>query len=302
MFASTIAHPPGRQRRFASPLARALAREKGLDLESITGSGPNGRIVRADLVARQQPGGASEPSIDATAMPAFDEIPNSISRKLMARRLTESKQQAPHFTVRVDCDLDALLLRRAEIDKTQRVRLSVNDFVIKAAALALRAVPAVNASYTETAIRRYRAVNIAVAVAVEEGLVTPVIEDADQKSLVDISAALQDLASRARSGRLPFGALRGGTFSVSNLGSLGVREFAAVINPPQGAILAVGMGETRAVVRNGVLAVATMMSVTLSVDHRAIDGAVAARWLASFKNHLENPLSLEVSKASLDVP
>ncbi len=291
-------------RRFASPLSRAIARRGGLDLAGLSGTGPQGRIVKADVLAALTGLGASAAALpsDARSGPAYDEIPNGIGRKLIARRLTESKQQAPHFYVRMDCNLDPVLQLRAIRHQTDGVKLSVNAFLIKAAALALKAVPAVNASYTEAAIRRYRQVNMAVAVALDGGLVTPVIEDADLKSVAQIALAVKDLSSRARAGKLAPGASRGGTFSISNLGSYGVREFAAVINPPQGAILAVGTGEPRAVVQDGRLAVATMMTVTLSVDHRAIDGAVAAQWLVAFKQQLENPRSLDVWKSSLHAP
>jgi pyruvate dehydrogenase E2 component (dihydrolipoamide acetyltransferase) len=284
-------HDPNR--RFASPLSRALARREGLDLAGLPGSGPQGRIVRADVLAALASGAPGRQRNDASDGPDFDEIPNPISRKLIARRLTESKQQAPHFYVRADCNVDALLQHRAAQVKAGGAKHSVNDYVIKAAALALRAVPGVNASYTDAAIRRYRQVNIAVAVALDDGLLTPVVEDADLKSLADISAAVTDLSTRARAGKLPPGALRKGTFSISNLGAYGVQEFAAVINPPQGAILAVGVAQPRAVVRDGQLAVATMMTVTLSVDHRVIDGTVAAQWLNAFRQQLESPLSLD---------
>ena len=301
--ASQAAQPRDSNRRFASPLSRSLARREGLDLAELAGSGPRGRIVKADVLAALAGGGATVTAdVDGSAGPAFDAIPNTIGRKLIARRLTESKQQAPHFYVRADCNIDALLQLRASQNQAGGVKLSVNDFVIKAAALALRQVPAVNASYTEAAIRRYRQVNIAVAVALEDGLVTPVVEDADLKSLADISVAVKEFSSRARAGTLPPGASRGGTFSISNLGGCGVREFTAVINPPQSAILAVGAGEPRVVVKDGQLAVATIMTVTLSVDHRAIDGAVAARWLEAFKRHLENPLSLDTGGVAAQAP
>ena len=303
MAASRMAQLRDPARRFASPLSRVLARREGLDLAGLPGSGPQGRIVKADVLAALEGGGAAAKDyVDGSGGPAFDEIPNTIGRKLIARRLTESKQQAPHFYLRVDCNIDAVLQLRATQAQAGGVKLSVNDFVIKAAALALRQVPAVNASYTEAAIRRYRQVHIAVAVALDDGLVTPVIADADLKNLAQISAAAKELSSHARSGTLAPGASRGGTFSISNLGGYGVREFAAVINPPQGAILAVGAGEPRAVVKDGQLAVATMMTVTLSVDHRAIDGAVAARWLEAFKRHLENPLSMDTGGVPMQGP
>jgi pyruvate dehydrogenase E2 component (dihydrolipoamide acetyltransferase) len=288
-------------RRFASPLSRAMARREGLDLERVAGSGPLGRIVKADVLAALDTGACGS----GLAGPAFEEISNSISRKLLARRLTESKQQAPHVYLRMDCDIGTVLRLRADAagqDAVEGRKLSINDFVIKAAALALKDWPAVNASFTDTAIRRYRQINIAVAVALEDGLLTPVIEDADRKSVSQIAAEMRNLAARARAGPLAHGASRGGTFSISNLGGYGVREFTAVINPPQAAILAVGAAEPRPVVRDDKLTVATMMTVTLSVDHRAIDGALAARWLAAFRKHLENPQAHDVWKSSLHAP
>ena len=278
-------------RRFASPLSRALARRHGLALADLAGSGPQGRILKADVLAFLAGAGAMAPGAEVPE-PAglhFEEIPHTIGRKLIARRLTESMQQAPHFYARVDCKLDAVFRVRAQWNLEAGQKPSVNDFVLHAAARALREVPAVNASYTGNAMRRYTRVNVALAVAVEDGLLTPVVEDADLKTVGQIARETHTLASQARAGTLPAGATRGGTFSVSNLGGLGVREFTAVINPPQAAILAVGAAEPRAVVHEGVLAVATMMTVVLSADHRAIDGAVAARWLAAFKRHLEHP-------------
>ena len=295
---------PGAARRFASPLARAMVRREGLDLADLTGSGPHGRIIKSDVVAALGSTGAGTAAL-STGLPdgpAFDAIPNGIGRKLLARRLTDSKQQAPHFYVRMDCNVDAVVQLRALGQGAGGPKLSINDFIIQAAAQALRAVPGVNASFTPAAIRRYRSVNIAVAVALDDGLLTPVIENADTMSVAEIALAVKDLSERARAGTLGPGACSGGTFSVSNLGAYGVREFAAVINPPQGAILAVGAAELRAVVRNGQLAVATMMTVTLSADHRVIDGAVAAQWLAAFRQLLENPQANDVWKSSLHAP
>lgn len=271
-------------RAAASPLARAIARRASIDLSALQGSGPHGRVVKADVAAFE-----SVAIIEtASGQMAYDEFPNPIGRKLLARRLTESMQQAPHFSTRIDCNMEQVLRLRAQAGQGA-IKPSINDYVIGAAALALREVPEVNVSYTDAAIRRYRHVHIAMAVALDQGLLTPVIQDADCKSVAQIAALTRDLAERARSGTLTPGECKGGTFSISNLGALGVREFTAVINPPQAAILAVGAAEPRAVVRDGKLAAATMMTVTLSCDHRAIDGALAARWLASFKKHMENP-------------
>lgn len=283
-----------RVRRFASPLSRALARTHGLDLSAVVGSGPQGRVVRADVQALLG-AAAMRPMAKLQASPdvPFDDIPNGIGRTLIARRLTESKQQIPHIHLRMDCNMDAVLRLRASAGGLAATRPSLNAYVLHAAAHALKAVPGVNASFTDAAIRRYRKVNIGMAVAVEDGLLTPVIGDADHKSVAQITQELTDLTARARSASLPPGAQRGATFTVSSLGSFGVREFTAVINPPQAAILAVGAAEPRAVVLGGQLAVATMMTVVLAADHRAIDGALAARWLAAFRSAIENPAEVQ---------
>ena len=275
-------------RRFASPLSRAMASRSGLDLGLVQGSGPQGRIVRADVAAALAL--TSKPTAKAPERATrFHDVPNSLGRKLMARRLAQAKQEVPHFYLSIDCQVDALLALRASAQTravSEGARLSLNDFVIKAAAMALRDVPALNASFAETAIRYFDDVHMSVAVALDDGLVTPVIEHADRKSVAQIAVAIAELAAQARVGALPAGASAGGTFSISNLGAHGVREFAAVINPPQAAILAVGAAEARPVVLDGQLAVATMMTVTLSVDHRVTEGAVAARWLAAFRSRL----------------
>ena len=244
-------------RRFASPLSRAMASRSGLDLAALRGSGPQGRIVRADVAAAlaSMPNPVTRAPERATR---FHDVPNTLGRKLMARRLTQAKQDAPHFYLSVDCHVDAVLALRASQQEralSEGVRLSLNDFVIKAAALALGDVPALNASFSETSIRYFDDVHVSVAVALDEGLVTPVIEHADRKSVSQIAVAMAELAAQARSGALPAGASAGGTFSISNLGAYGVREFAAVINPPQAAILAVGAAEARPVVVDGKLAV-----------------------------------------------
>ena len=275
-------------RRFASPLSRAMASRSGLDLAALRGSGPQGRIVRADVAAAlaSMPNPVTRAPERATR---FHDVPNTLGRKLMARRLTQGKQDAPHFYLSVDCHVDAVLALRASQQEravSEGARLSLNDFVIKAAALALGDVPALNASFSETSIRYFDDVHVSVAVALDDGLVTPVIEHADRKSVSQIAVAMAELAAQARSGALPAGASAGGTFSISNLGAYGVREFAAVINPPQAAILAVGAAEARPVVVDGKLAVATVMTVTLSADHRVTEGAVAARWLVAFRSRL----------------
>ena len=294
------AAPEGRI--FASPLARRMAAQAGIDLAALSGSGPRGRIVKRDIeaaldaraAAPPQPEPAAPPAAPAPAPPAGAvEIPNSGMRKTIARRLAESKRTIPHFYLTVDCEIDALLKTRADLNaRSDAYRLSVNDFAVRAAALALRKVPEANAAWTDAATLRRTTVDVAVAVAVEGGLVTPVVRGADNKGLAEISAEMADFAARARAGKLLPEEYQGGGFSISNLGMYGVREFAAVINPPQAGILAVGAGEQRPVVRDGALAVATVMTCTLSGDHRVIDGAIGARFLAAFKGLVEDPLTM----------
>ena len=214
-------------------------------------------------------------------------------RKVIAQRLTESKQTVPHFYLTVDCEIDNLLGLRKELNsRSDEYKLSVNDLVIKACGVALRKVPTANASWTGDGVKLYRSADISVAVAIEGGLITPVIRNAGGKGLEAISSEMKDLAGKARDGKLQPHEFQGGTFSISNLGMFGIKQFDAVINPPQGAIMAVGAGEQRPVVRNGSLAVATVMSVTLSVDHRAVDGAVGAEFLAAFKKLIEDPMTM----------
>mgnify|MGYP002630052707 CR=1 FL=1 len=298
-------------RLFASPLARRLAQKNNLDLAAISGSGPHGRIVMRDIDATLAAGGtpaaptaqpvAAAPTpapIAVEGLPAHTAIPNSAMRKIVARRLTESKQQVPHFYLTVDCELDNLLALRKDLNAKAAAegpgayKLSVNDFIIRAAALALIKVPAANATWTDDAILQFADADISVAVAIDGGLITPIIKTANAKGLVDISREMKDLAGRARQGKLLPEEYQGGSFSISNLGMFGIREFAAIINPPQGAILAVGAGEQRAVVKDGALAVATVMSCTLSVDHRVVDGAVGAAFLAAFKPLIEDPVTM----------
>jgi len=325
------------KRIFASPLARRLARELGLDLGGLKGSGPHGRIVKADIdhAAREatrarvepaEPAAAAEPApapqlkelvtrrdmaaplrlsdnrVLALYRPgSYDIVPHDTMRKLMAERLTLSKQTIPHFYLAIDCDLDALLAARARLNALaphegpRAFKLSVNDFIIKAMAMALQSVPAANATWTEQGLLRHRASDIAVAVALEGGgLHTPVIRDAEIKSLSEISNEMRDLAARARSKRLAPHEYQGGSTTISNLGMYGIDRFDAVINPPQASILAVGRAEKRAAVRDDALKIATVMSVTLSVDHRVIDGALGAELLAAFKAHIEDPVTMLV--------
>ena len=284
-------------RIFISPLARRLAEQAGLPLDGITGSGPHGRILKADIVAAQANPPKPIPTPVAAPAPVvtaeYTEIPNTSMRKVIAQRLTESKQNVPHFYLTMDCELDALLKVRADLNsRSDAYKLSVNDFIIRAVALALRKVPAANASWTDTAIRQFNTVDISVAVATPSGLITPIVKNADHKGLAVISNEMKALAAKARDGKLLPHEFQGGGFTISNLGMYGIKEFSAIINPPQGAILAVGAGEQRPVVKNGALAIATIMSVTLSVDHRAIDGAVGAEFLAAFKPLIEDPLSM----------
>ena len=296
-------------RVFASPLARRMAEQAGLDLSGVTGSGPNGRIVKADVEAALAGGKASAPAAAAAAPaaatapksapgavgfePEFDFERASNMRKVIAQRLTESKQTVPHFYLTVDCQIDTLLALRKDLNsRSDAYKLSVNDLIIKASGVALRNVPAANASWTGDGVKLYRSADIAVAVAIEGGLITPVIRNAAGKGLETISNEMKELAAKARDGKLQPEEYQGGTFSISNLGMFGVKQFDAVINPPQGAILAVGAGEQRPVVRDGALAVATVMSVTLSVDHRAVDGAVGAEFLAAFKKLIEDPMTM----------
>ena len=305
-------------RVFASPLARRLAQQAGLALDGIKGTGPNGRIIKVDVEAAQAGGGgtaapkpaAAPTPVAAPAAPpppaprpvviagAHKLIPHTTMRKVIARRLTESKQTVPHFYVSADLEIDALMALRAQLnakspkDGPTAFKLSVNDLVIKAVAAALRRVPAANASWTDDGVAMYDDVDISVAVATEGGLITPIIRRADQKGVATISNEMKDLAARARAGKLKPEEFQGGGFSISNLGMYGVKSFSAIINPPQGGILAVGAGEPRAVVKDGAIVAATVMSCTLSVDHRVIDGAVAAEWMGVFKAIVQDPLSL----------
>ncbi|MBO1074401.1 pyruvate dehydrogenase complex dihydrolipoamide acetyltransferase [Roseomonas marmotae] len=303
-------------RVFASPLAKRMAQQAGIDLSGIKGSGPNGRIVKADVEgASSSPRPAAQPQAAApTAQPQaaapapkapapaitapHTAVPNSSIRKVIARRLSESKSTVPHFYVTMDIEIDALLKLRADLnsrapkDGPGAFKLSVNDLIIKAAARVLRQFPNVNASWTDDAIIQYHDVDISVAVSIPDGLITPIIRKADQKGLAAISNEMKDLASRAKAGKLKPEEFQGGGFSISNMGMYGVRDFSAIINPPQAGILAVSAGEQRPVVKDGALAIATVMTCTLSVDHRVVDGALAAEFIAAFKKVVEDPLSL----------
>ncbi|MBK8209966.1 MAG: pyruvate dehydrogenase complex dihydrolipoamide acetyltransferase [Rhodospirillales bacterium] len=303
-------------RVFVSPLAKRLAKEAGLDLAQITGSGPHGRIVKADVEkAKAAPRPAAAPAAAAATAeaaaaapapkpaaapeggPAYVEVPNSSMRKVIAKRLGAAKRDIPHFYLTIDCDIEALLKLREELNRRSPEgdgawKISVNDFVLRAVALALRAYPNANCSWTDEAIRYYQAVDVSVAVATPNGLITPIVKNADQKGLAAISSEVRHLAKRAREGKLMPEEYQGGGFTISNLGMYGIKDFSAIINPPQACLLAVGAAEKRPVVKDGALAVATMMSCTLSIDHRAVDGAAGAEYLQVFKTLVEDPLRM----------
>ncbi|MBT5570650.1 MAG: pyruvate dehydrogenase complex dihydrolipoamide acetyltransferase [Alphaproteobacteria bacterium] len=300
--AATPAKPATGDRVFATPLARRLAKQQGIDIASVAGSGPHGRIVKADIEAFAD-GGARSGAASQSAPVVFaadgeaeyEIIKPSNMRKVIATRMTESKQQVPHFYLTVDCEIDKLLEARKELNaraKDGEFKVSVNDMVIKASAATLMEVPRANAGWSDEGIRLYKQADIAVAVAIEDGLVTPIVRRAEGKGMRRISEEMGDLAARAREGKLMPEEYQGGTFTISNLGMFGVKHFEAVINQPQGAILAVGAGEQRPVVKDGELAVATVMSLTLSVDHRALDGAIGAQFLSVLKGLIENPMGM----------
>lgn len=277
----------------ATPLARNLARQSGVDLAAIHGTGPRGRIVADDV--RKAKAVPAAPVSTPVPAGAYESIPHDNMRRTIARRLVEAKQTVPHFYLTADCDIGALLALREEINKGAKdFKLSVNDFVVKALGLALRDVPDANVSWTENAMLRHASVDVAVAVAMPGGLMTPVLRDVPGRGMADLSNSIKDLAARARARKLKPEEYQGGSSAISNLGMYGVREFAAIINPPHATILAVGAGEERAVSRNGQIISAQMMSVTLSADHRAVDGALAAELLRALRNYVEHPLTMLV--------
>ncbi len=284
----------GNGRVLASPLARRLASQAALDLSALRGSGPNGRIVKRDVEAARLAGADAAPASRTAGLAAeYEDIEHSAMRRTIAQRLSAAKQQVPHFYLTIDCELDALIQLRSKFNEAVPAgRLSVNDFIVKAVAQAMGQVPAVNASWTEAAIRRYKQVDIAVAVATPGGLITPILRDVATKSLGVISTEIKALAELGKAGKLLPHQYQGGSFTISNLGMYGVREFSAIINPPQACILAIGAAEQRAVVKDGHLAVASVMSCTLSADHRVVDGAVGAEFLAAFKVAIQNPFAL----------
>lgn len=310
------------ERVFASPLARRLAKEAGVELSAVAGSGPHGRVVKSDVekavaggVAKAAPAAAAQaapapalaraPSDDAVLKlfepGSYDLVPHDGMRKTIAKRLVESKQTIPHFYVTVDCELDALLALRAQLndaaprkDGAPAYKLSVNDMIIKALALSLRDVPDANVSWTESNMVRHKHADVGVAVAIPGGLITPIIRNAELKSLSAISNEMKDLGKRAKERKLKPEEYQGGTTAVSNMGMMGVKNFAAVVNPPHATILAVGAGEERVVVKNGEMKIANVMTVTLSTDHRCVDGALGAELLGAFKRYIENPMGMLV--------
>ena len=302
---------PTATRVFASPLARRLAAQGNIDLSAVKGTGPHGRIVKRDLegaptgvakpVASSAPAVAGEPrKVQSLAQMgiadgSYDLIPLDGMRKAIARRLTDSFRDVPHFPLTIDCRIDGLLAARVKVNallEKDGVKVSVNDFVIKASAMALKAVPEANASYSPEGIAMHHHADVAMAVAIDGGLITPIIRKAETKTLSQIATESKDLAKRARDRKLKPDEFQGGTFSVSNLGMFGIKSFASIINEPQGAIMSVGAGEPRPVVVNGQLAVATVMTVTLTCDHRVVDGAIGAKFLQVFKAMIEDPVTM----------
>ncbi len=298
----------GGARIFASPLAKRIAAEKGINLAGVKGSGPNGRIVKAD-VESAKPGAAlataAAPAPRPAAAPSGGQpvfvapgdtrVPHTSVRKVIARRMLESKQTVPHFYLTVELEIDALLAARQAINvvtEKKGTKVSVNDMVIKACAQALRDHPDCNASWTEDEMVQYGAVDISVAVATDRGLITPIVRNADMKGLAQIATEMKDLAARAKAGKLKLEEFQGGGFTISNLGMFGVKDFAAIINPPQAMILAVGAGDERAVVRKGQLVVRNMMNCTLAVDHRVVDGAMGAQFLQTLRSYVEQPAAM----------
>ncbi|MGV8939577.1 MAG: pyruvate dehydrogenase complex dihydrolipoamide acetyltransferase [Allorhizobium sp.] len=311
------------ERVFASPLARRIAKEKGIDLTAVSGSGPHGRIIKSDVASAVSGGavkaaapaaapatapapamakGASEEAVLKLFEPgSYELVPHDGMRKIIAKRLVESKQTIPHFYVTVDCQIDALLALRAQLndaaprkDSAATYKLSVNDMIIKAMALALRDVPDANVSWTETNMVKHKHADVGVAVSIPGGLITPIIRHAEEKTLSAISNEMKDLGRRAKDRKLKPEEFQGGTTSVSNMGMMGVKNFAAVINPPHATILAIGAGEERVIVKDGAMKIANVMSVTLSTDHRCVDGALGAELLGAFKRYIENPLGMLV--------
>jgi pyruvate dehydrogenase E2 component (dihydrolipoamide acetyltransferase) len=294
----TVAESATHERIFSSPLARLLAKEKGINPQSLQGSGPGGRIVKRDVEAFIASGSVSKPTAAPTFVPSgggsYTSIAHTPMRRAIARRLTESKSSVPHFYLSAPCLADDLLNMRKKINEWAERKVSVTDLILKTVAAAFSDVPDANVIWTPEEIRRYADVDISVAVATDNGLVTPVVRAVNQMNLNQLSAATEDLIARARIGRLKQNEIEGGTFSVTNLGMYGTDEFFAILNPPQSAILSVGAAKQKPVVINGTVVVASVINFSLSVDHRAIDGALAAQWFAAFVKRFENPMWLVV--------
>lgn len=283
-------------RTFVTPLAKRIAEQKGLDLNRVSGSGPNGRIIKSDVASFTSVAEAKKSVASLFNAEGHQDIKLSNMRKVIAKRLSESKQSIPHFYLTIRCEIDKLLAIRTEVNQSREKdeRVSVNDFVIKALAMALISTEAANVMWLGECIRQFNTVDLSVAVAIDGGLVTPIVKNAELKTLSEISSEMKDLANRARDGKLKPEEFQGGTFSLSNLGMYGIDEFGAIINPPQAGILAVGAGVEQPVVKDGQIHIANIMTATVSVDHRAIDGAVAAKLLGNFKKFIENPIRMLV--------
>jgi pyruvate dehydrogenase E2 component (dihydrolipoamide acetyltransferase) len=302
--APAVAARDNSERIFASPLARRLARELGVDLNAVVGSGPHGRIRRADIEAAVVTSVEPEQTVPAATRtdiprngtsavgPRFVDVPNTRMRTAIARRLTESKQNTPHFYLRASARVDALLELRKQINAGEGVKVSINDLLVKAIACAHMSVPAMNAQWNDTSIRHFSDVDIAVAVATDGGLVTPVVRGVDSLSMSGVAKATKDLIARAKERRLQQDELEGGTITITNLGMYGTEDFAAIINPPQAAILAVGAVRQEAVVDEGAINIASVLRMTLAVDHRSVDGATAAEWMKAFVDVLQHPLRI----------
>jgi len=295
------AAPSGRQS--VSPIARKLAKDSNLDLSQITGTGPGGRIVKRDVLATAAAGAPAAPAAAAPTSSSkelasqeysstYSTVPHTSMRKAIARRLTESKSTVPHFYLNADCQVDELLALRKKINESSPVKISVNDMVVRAVAAAFMDVPEANVVWTPEAMIKYESVDVSIAVSTDGGLLTPVLRGVEKRSLSNIATTIVDLAERSRAGKLRQEELEGGSFAITNLGMFGTISFAAIINPPQSGILAVGAASQRPIVVDGELTIANVMSVTLSADHRAVDGALAAKWLAAFKVRIENPLTM----------
>jgi pyruvate dehydrogenase E2 component (dihydrolipoamide acetyltransferase) len=298
--ASTAPAPQtlGGKKVFISPLAKRIAEQNNVNYSTLAGSGPNGRIIKHDIeLAMSSPAVANKAPAASASLnteSAYVDVPNSGMRKTIAKRLLESKQTIPHYYLTVDCLMDDLLKAREMLNKMgeDKYKLSVNDFIIKAVALAMQKVPDINAIWLDNVTRKFTNSDVAVAVAIDGGLITPIVRSAEKKGLIEISAEMKSLVKKAKEGKLSPSEYQGGSFAISNLGMFGIKEFCAIVNPPHSGILAIGTTESRPVVKNGQIVVGQVMSVTISADHRVVDGAVAAGFLTEFKKLIENPVSM----------